>query len=174
MWMADVNVIQRQGVLAQLAENWKPREIRELAQSLLKLADSLDQDWDGSNVRSVFRWPGLLSRIEKNAFNLALKAQVICAQRDKRRVHVPEELLGEPAWDMLLDLFMQFAGGAKVSTTSLCLASKCPSSTALRYIGQMADLGLVKRSHSAFDRRVTFVELTDAGVLAVGGYLEQF
>lgn len=147
--------------------------MRELAAMLMRLADSLDQEWDGSNVRAQFRVPGALSRIERNAVNLALKAQVLARQRGKRSDYVPPSLLGEPAWDMLLELFMQFAGGAKVSTTSLCLAARVPASTALRHIGQMEEHGLVRRSPSAFDRRVTFVELTDRGVLAIGGYLEQ-
>ena len=164
---------ERQELVSHLAENWKPQELRDLAGTLLRLADSLDQDWDGSNARPIFRWPSRLTRIERNAMNLALKAQVISAQRDQRRAYLPEGLLGEPAWDMLLDLFQQFAGGAKVSTTSLCIASRVPSTMALRHIALLEEHGLVKRSHSAFDKRVTFVELTDAGVVAMGGYLEQ-
>ncbi len=170
--MTDVTAIERQSLVAHLADTWKPHDMRDLASSLMRLADSLDQGWDGSNVKSAFRWPGKLARIERNAMNLALKAQVITARRQKRRAYLPEGLVGEPAWDMLLDLFMQFAGGAKVSTTSLCHASGVPSTTALRYIQLLEEGGLVKRSNSAFDKRVTFVELTDAGVLAMGGYLE--
>jgi DNA-binding transcriptional ArsR family regulator len=170
--MTGTTAVERQNLVSQLADKWKPQDMRDLAGTLMRLADSLDQGWDGSNVKSVFRWPGALSRIERNAMNLALKAQVITASRTRRRAHLPDGVLGEPAWDMLLDLFMQFAGGAKVSTTSLCLASGVPSTTALRHIGLLEELGLVRRSNSAFDKRVTFVELTDAGVLAMGGYLE--
>lgn len=71
-------------------------------------------------------------------------------------------------------MFMQFAGGAKVSVTSLCIASDSPASTALRYIAQLEEAALVKRTASEFDKRVSFVELTDNGVLAVGCYLEKY
>lgn len=165
---------ERQDLIDRLASEWKPEEIRHLAATLLRLADSLDQDWDSANQHSIFRWPSHLARIERNAANLAVKARIISEQRDQRRQFIGSELLGEPAWDMLLDLFMQYAGGAKVSTTSLCIASRVPGSTALRYISLLEQAGLVARSQSDFDRRVTFVGLTEAGVLAVGKYLEQY
>ena len=168
------SVSDRNGLIAQLARDWNTRQIRDFAATLLRLADSLDQDWDGRNVRSVFRWPSTLSRIERNSANLATKARVIAAQRERRLEFVDGDLLGEPAWDMLLDLFMQYAGGAKVSTTSLCIASRVPTSTALRYITLLEDKDYITRTPSYHDRRVTLVSLNDAGVLAVGRYLEQF
>ena len=164
----------KQDVLDTLADSWKPEDLRDLASTLLKLADSIDQKWEGPEARPIFRWPSALARIEKNALNLAVKARTIYEKRRERKEHVPGQFLSEPAWDMLLELFMQFAGGAKVSTTSLCIAADCPGSTALRYIAQLEEAGLVTRAASEFDGRVTFVELTDEGVLSVGRYLEGY
>ncbi len=172
--MPDILTADRQVILDGLAERWKPNELRDLAASLLRLADSVDQDWNDQSDRPIFQWPNALSRVERNSLNLALKAQVIYKQRRKRKEFIPSEFLAEPAWDMLLELFMQFAGKAKVSTTSLCIASDSAPSTALRYIGQLESADFIKRSASVFDKRVTFVELTDQGVLAVGRYLEQY
>ncbi|MXO71389.1 winged helix DNA-binding protein [Alteraurantiacibacter buctensis] len=163
----------RQDIINRLATDWKPQDIRSLAATLLRLADSLDQGWDGSNVQSIFRWPSALARIERNAMQLAMKARLITEQRGRRRDYIDGDLLGEPAWDMLLDLFMQFAGGASVSTTSLCIASRVPGTTALRYITLLEDKGYVARRPSEMDGRVMLVSLTDTGVLAVGRYLEQ-
>lgn len=163
----------RQSIIDGMADSWKPNDIRDLATTLLRLADSLDQRWDDASNRPMFRWPNALSRVERNALNLAMKARVIYHQRRKRHEFIGPQFLGEPAWDILLELFMQFAGGAKVSTTSLCIASDVPASTALRYIAQLEEAGMVQREASAFDKRVTFVSLTDQGVLAVGLYLEQ-
>lgn len=170
--MSDNLTVQRQAILDNLADNWKPQDIREIAASLLRLADSLDQAWSDTSQKPIFRWPNALSRIERNAFNLALKAKDLYDQRRRRRDFLPARLFGEPAWDMLLELFMQYAGGAKVSTTSLCIASGVPNSTALRHIAMLEEEGLIKRSTSEFDRRVTFVELTEKGVLALGRYLD--
>lgn len=164
----------RQEIIDRLADEWKPEAMRDLAAMLLRLADSIDQDWRPSNLRSIYRWPSSLSRIERNAANLATKARVISTQRNRRRDYISHDLLGEPAWDMLLDLFMQYAGGAKVSTTSLCIASQVPHTTALRYIALLEDMGYVSRSPSDADKRVNFVELTEMGVMSMGNYLEKY
>ncbi|MCB2067939.1 MAG: winged helix DNA-binding protein [Erythrobacter sp.] len=162
---------QAKDLLDDAARSLTPSELRRLGDSLLRLADAVDQDWQPPKSKSIFRWPNELSGIEKNAYNLAVKAQVEYSQRRARRKHFPGAILAEPGWDMLLELFMQFAGKAKVSTTSLCIAADCPTSTALRYIGLLEEEGLVRRTPAVHDRRVTFVELTDAGVLAMGRYL---
>ena len=168
------NGAEEQTVINRLFTDWTPREIREMAATLLRLADSLDQGWDNNGVRSVFGWPSAKTRIECNAANLAQKARSITEHRERRCKYISTDLLGEPAWDMLLDLFMQFARGAKVSTTSLCIASRAPLTTALRYISVLEHQGYVTRSQSTVDKRVTFVGLTDVGLLAVGQYLEEY
>lgn len=78
-----------------------------------------------------------------------------------------------PAWNMLLELFKQRAGLAKVSTKSLQIIAGCPEATALRIIGRLEKRGLVARSHSEGDRRVTFVELTREGLNKVEAVLER-
>ncbi len=83
------------------------------------------------------------------------------------------DIIGVPAWNMLLELFKQFAGGAKVSTKSLQLISRCPETTALRIIARLEHRGLVTRSQSPTDKRVTFVTLTRDGVVKVGTVLER-
>jgi len=59
-----------------------------------------------------------------------------------------------------------------VSVSSLCIASDAPPSTALRHITLLEENGLITRSPSAHDRRITFVGLTDQAVVAMGSYLE--
>lgn len=166
----------RQSLLAKLANEWDAHEMRALAASLLRLADSVDQDWQGPEPlsESIFRWPNAKSRIERNAVNLAIKASVIYERRRRRREILPAELVGEPAWDMMLDLFMQYAGGAKVSVSSLCIAAEAPQSTALRHLNLLEEKGFIKRSPCQLDKRVTFVELTDKAVVALGTYLEGY
>lgn len=84
------------------------------------------------------------------------------------------DLVGIPAWNMLLELFKQFAGGAKVSTKSLQIIARCPETTALRVIDRLEQRGLVMRSYTNDDKRVTFVSLTQDGVTKVGTILEHF
>lgn len=82
-------------------------------------------------------------------------------------------MVGMPVWNMLLELFKQASGDAKVSTKSLQIISGVPETTALRLIGQLEERGIIARSHSSADRRVTFITLTQAGLVKVGTILER-
>jgi DNA-binding MarR family transcriptional regulator len=102
----------------------------------------------------------------------------LSATKEQLRARLREEelgsdLVGVPAWNILIELFKQFAGGAKVSTKSIQIISGCPETTALRIIGRLEDQGIVKRSHCDSDKRVTYVSLTKTGVLKVGTLLER-
>nr|WP_237440899.1 MarR family transcriptional regulator [Erythrobacter ramosus] len=75
---------------------------------------------------------------------------------------------------MLLELFVQFSGGAAVSTKSLIKVSRAPPTTAFRQIDRLEREGLIKRRTSDVDQRVTLIDLTRKGVVAVGCALEEF
>ncbi len=68
-------------------------------------------------------------------------------------------LFGEPAWDMLIDLFIHQCERKPVSTSSLCIASGVPMSSALRMIQRLSEAGLVSRRADPSDGRRFFVEL---------------
>lgn len=83
----------------------------------------------------------------------------LCERRD--------ELLGglcsAPAWNILLDLLISEGVGRRLSVTDLCVGSRAPAATAIRYIGQLANAGLLARSADRCDGRRSFVQLTDRG-----------
>jgi DNA-binding MarR family transcriptional regulator len=160
-------------LLGHIAEDFSPTQMRQLGESLIKLADSLDQMWHPHEVRSSYHWITTAGRIERQALGLAQVAMRMRKTAKDRAQHLSPEFLGEPYWEMLLELFTQFAGGAKVSTKSLCIASGVPDTTALRMIDNLEDACLVDRSISPLDRRVTLVGLTKQGVVAVGSILLQ-
>lgn len=160
-------------LLDGLGSNFSPVALRELASTLLRLADSIDQNWDPETVRSAFPAFSKAARIERNAVPLS-----ISAVREEKRARIRDEaigaeIVGVPAWNMLLELFKQFSGAAMVSTKSLQLIAGCPETTALRIIDRLVERGLVVRSQSSSDRRVTFVSLTREGVVKVGSVLER-
>jgi hypothetical protein len=94
----------------------------------------------------------------------------ILRQRQKRSDLFGAELFADPAWDMLLDLTAARAEHRRVSITSLCIASGVPATTALRWIGQMVDVGLFERVKDSDDARRAFVALTDRSVEAMARY----
>jgi Winged helix DNA-binding domain len=159
------------GAIDEIAKRFSPTQMRQLGESILKLADALDQGWDPAAVRSSYHWLTCAGRIERQALVLAQVA-ILMRNKAKRRTHyIPKEFIGEPGWQMLLELFIQFAGGADVSTKSLCIVSGVPDTTALRVIEKMESADLIERSQSLVDKRVTLVRLTRHGVVAVGSFL---
>jgi hypothetical protein len=71
-------------------------------------------------------------------------------------------LFADPAWDMLLDLFLARERGLRpVSTSSLCIAAAVPATTALRWIDILVRRGLLSRHADPKDRRRVFIRLTD-------------
>jgi len=97
----------------------------------------------------------------------------IIRQRQLRARFFEGDLFADPAWDMLLDLTAARVEHVRVSVTSLCIASGVPPTTALRWIGQMTDAGLLQRVDDETDRRRAFITLTDKAADAMGRYFAE-
>lgn len=97
----------------------------------------------------------------------------IIRHRQARARFFDGELFADPAWDILLDLTAARAEHARVSVTSLCIASGVPPTTALRWIGQMTDAGLLRRVEDPSDRRRAFIALTDSAAEAMARFFAQ-
>lgn len=69
------------------------------------------------------------------------------------------DLFGEPAWDMLLDLFIHECEGRLLSMSSLCVAAGIPTSSAMRLVLRMCDAGLIERIPDVFDRRRSLMRI---------------
>ena len=83
-------------------------------------------------------------------------------ERRRRKEFLPSDLFGEAAWDILLDLFAARLEQRKISVTSACIGADVPATTALRWLGQLEEIGFIDRTVSETDQRVTWVQLTDA------------
>jgi DNA-binding MarR family transcriptional regulator len=97
----------------------------------------------------------------------------IIRQRQLRAQFLDGGLFADPAWDILLDLTAARAEHQRVSVTSLCIASGVPATTALRWIGQMADAGLLERVEDETDRRRAFIQLSDKAMEAMARYFAE-
>ncbi|MBS0255601.1 MAG: winged helix DNA-binding protein [Proteobacteria bacterium] len=97
----------------------------------------------------------------------------IIRQRQARARFFDGELFADPAWDMLLDLTAARAEHTRVSVTSLCIASGVPPTTALRWIGQMTEAGLLQRVEDETDRRRAFIALTDKAADTMARYFAE-
>ena len=91
-------------------------------------------------------------------------------ERQLRARFFERDLFADPAWDILLDLTAARAEHARVSVTSLCIASGVPPTTALRWISQMTEAGLLERVEDDSDRRRVFIALSDKAADAMARY----
>lgn len=85
------------------------------------------------------------------------------ARRNVRESLLPPEYLGEPAWNILLDLFDMEMRRKRVSVSSACIASCAPATTALRYIAMLVSEGVILRTPDPKDKRKTYLILSSRG-----------
>lgn len=81
------------------------------------------------------------------------------ARRARANLFGVPDLFGEPAWDMLVDLFIAAEEGKQISVSSLCIASAVPMTTALRWITILEARELILRSADSVDARRFYLSL---------------
>lgn len=164
-------------------------ELRELVLALSRVIHRMDQESaanDGTPGQAPASAPAsappsfLLSRRANWTEHYAITGgsplpeprmvRRIIHQRQLRSRFLPGELFADPAWDMLLDLTAATAEDQRVSVTSLCIASGVPATTALRWIAQMRDAGLVQRLEDHTDKRRVFIALTERAIGSLARY----
>ncbi len=130
-----------------------------------KVDTKLDPQFDGGSDRLV--------RASRPPLPDPRLVRKIIRQRQLRARFFEGDLFADPAWDMLLDLTAARVEHVRVSVTSLCIASGVPPTTALRWIGQMTDAGLLQRVDDETDRRRAFITLTDKAADAMARYFSE-
>ena len=99
-------------------------------------------------------------------------ARAVYQSRKKRAEHFGAALFSEPAWDMLLVLFLYEDRGDKMSVTRLAEFSEAPLTTAIRWLDYLESQRLIERSQCSADRRKFYVSLSDKGRSLLLTYFE--
>lgn len=94
-----------------------------------------------------------------SAQHLIKMVKRVRAARRARVDFFDASLFGEPAWDMLLALYLASAEQYRLTITNLVNESEAPATTALRWITRFEQLGLLLRRQNPFDNRSHFIEL---------------
>jgi DNA-binding MarR family transcriptional regulator len=94
-------------------------------------------------------------------------AERLYAERRRREEYFPPALFGEPAWDLLLALFIAREDGRNVSLSEAYDAAKVEPGQGPTLIEKLIAAGLVTRSHN----RRNAVLLTDRGMDRLSDYL---
>ncbi|HEY0147376.1 MAG TPA: MarR family winged helix-turn-helix transcriptional regulator [Allosphingosinicella sp.] len=86
-------------------------------------------------------------------------AQALLGARRHRGEMLGAQLFADPAWDMLLALFVAAEQGESFSVSRLCAAAAVPQTTALRWLEQLEQNKLVIRAADATDARRTLISI---------------
>ncbi|WP_298188977.1 MarR family winged helix-turn-helix transcriptional regulator [Novosphingobium sp.] len=142
--------------------------LRQRARKLITFANgllSIARDLEAFATRSEWSLPDINAATDDNDsaqdhpywLELARRAY---SDRRRRSKYFDASLFGEPAWDLLLDLFIAEKEGRRVSVTSACIGAAVPSTTALRWILVLENEDLVWRENDPKDARRAFLHLT--------------
>lgn len=71
------------------------------------------------------------------------------------------QLLSNPAWEILLDLFIHRSEGKRMTIMSLCITATAPAGTVLRYLNALTEAGFVVRTPADHDRPSPTIDLSD-------------
>lgn len=91
------------------------------------------------------------------------RARALMDMRRRRDTILGPDLFGEPAWDILLDLYTSEAEGKQVKLSALGLIAGIAPTTMMRWTAILLNRGLITRSFDDRDQRVRIVTLSDAG-----------
>jgi DNA-binding MarR family transcriptional regulator len=130
------------------------------------LTDSRSDDHPTEPPVPLPRYPGVI----RAATRITL-VRALLEERKLRNQFLPEKMLGDAGWDILLTLYLGWCENRMTAVNLLADATAAPKTTALRWTVSLSKLGLVSRVTNAEDRRITEVSLTAAGLAAIEGYL---
>ena len=135
----------------------RARQLAAMADDMFALAAELDEQGDYAPEALDSR----MALLARDAYrNRRLRGQFF----DN------EALFGEPAWDLLLDLFIAAREGKQVPVTSACIGAAVPTTTALRWLAVLEGRGLIIREADGRDARRIFVRLSPEADQQVAEY----
>jgi DNA-binding MarR family transcriptional regulator len=97
---------------------------------------------------------------------------LVQARRDRSALFGPE-LLGEPAWDILLELYVAELDRQKVLVSKVGKSSGIAETTALRWLDRLENDGWLTRVPDPSRGRRVFVMLTGRGSVAMQVYVDK-
>ncbi|WP_158094340.1 winged helix DNA-binding protein [Erythrobacter donghaensis] len=96
--------------------------------------------------------------------------EAILVARARRRTLLDQDLLFDPAWSMLIDLYRAALLGKSLSVTAVMIGSGVPDTTALRYLRILEERGYVERFPDKNDRRRIHVRLSPQKFMEMADY----
>jgi DNA-binding MarR family transcriptional regulator len=99
--------------------------------------------------------------------------KTLISKRRRRDKYFVENIFQDPAWDILLYLYLTEIDKYPATVSSVCAASCVPQTTTLRWIERLEKCGFVQRGPHPTSSRSRSVSLTSEGSSRMRGFLIQ-
>jgi DNA-binding MarR family transcriptional regulator len=107
---------------------------------------------------------------ESSRENLLSAARFSLDARQGRVEHFSPAMFGEPAWDLLLALYVTQADNPAPAVSNLAKTAGIAITTAFRWIDYLEEKRLIERKRSSDDGRALAVALSEDGRARLEGY----
>lgn len=160
--MGDVHSFQYNADLSALGLDGK--ELSTFVSLLSRLISTSNEVKEGSRKISEQS----LTTIAENLYRFRRRRDALMTSR------FGTDIFADPAWDIILDLYIQNSKNQDVCVTSACTAAMVPVTTALRYITVLSDRGMIERSKNHKDGRSYLLRLSPEAIRIVEELLTEF
>lgn len=120
----------------------------------------------------------LATRRDRAAGIVPVSPELLARARQARRLRatmsafLPRDLLVDPAWDMMIDLFIAVATGERLHVKDLILMSGESAASAMRRIDRLQEAALLVRHPDPTDHRRVHIGITAKGQAAMAAMLD--
>lgn len=146
-------------------------DVKRLAEKIEAAQAILDEIRKESGCEMFGERSVLPERRQETALETAERA---LTERRRRTDHFGnEKIFGEPAWDILLDLFIHQVRNEEVTVKRATVGSGASSETALRWLRVLDQEGLVCFEADPVEADTCLLHLTPEGYESITRYLEE-
>jgi hypothetical protein len=148
----------------------KAHRLKELAHQLLAIASELELQNEPREAGPSGLSSLLVSSAQEHSSSLDIAMRQYQSRRLRETVFEDRALFGEPAWNVLLDLFIAEREGKRMSVKSACIGAAVPLTTAFRWLRILEEKGYVQREHDGTDARRSYISLTPMALARMTDY----
>ncbi|WP_292931743.1 winged helix DNA-binding protein [Novosphingobium sp. PASSN1] len=92
---------------------------------------------------------------------VALAKGELHRRRLRDKIFLPAEIFNDPAWEILLELYIADAEGTKLTASSICIEARVPQTTIVRWLSLLERMNFVQRKPDHTDKRRQWLNLTN-------------
>lgn len=111
--------------------------------------------------------------VQKNGAQRVRAVRAAMAARELRGHYIDPDFFADPAWDLLLELYLAHLEQRRLSVSALFKAGGQPATTNLRWLAKLEQDALAERVNDKLDARRIWVSLSPKGVDAMRGYFDE-